>query len=208
MGLFGKGLPPMPRMPNFGDHPMSNWDGDISEYFDAVTKYMSAVSASIDVRNSKEPEPSGGVMEVKFKRFYKDAVIPSYATDGDAGLDLTAHSWTETDTYIEYDTAIGVEIPVGYVGLVFQRSSVSKLYTGFYLRNAVGVIDSGYRGSIKCRFSKLGFMSSPAVQDNIYQIGDKIAQLIIMPYPTIKLVEVDELSDSTRGEGGYGSTGR
>jgi dUTP pyrophosphatase len=137
-------------------------------------------------------------LKVKFKKLYSDATAPSYAKNGDAGLDLTATHMTWGDTYIEYGTGIAVEIPNGYVGFVFPRSSVSKK-EDFYLKNAVGVIDSGYRGEIKLRFSK---------SDDHYQPGEKVGQLIIMPYPTIQLEEVDDLSNTDRGDGGFGSTGR
>lgn len=140
-------------------------------------------------------------IKVKFKKLYNDAVTPSYAKNGDAGLDLTAYSMTPTKAgvpYIEYGTGIAVQIPTGYVGLVFPRSSISKL-EGFSLKNSVGVIDSGYRGEIMARFSK---------SHEHYSVGDKIAQLIILPYPTVVLQEVDELSSTDRGAGGFGSTGK
>jgi dUTP pyrophosphatase len=136
-------------------------------------------------------------INVKFKKLYDDTVIPSYAKVGDAGLDLTACHMTHDSTFIEYGTGVAVEIPRGYVGFVFPRSSVSKK-EDFYLKNSVGVIDSGYRGEIKLRFNK---------SDSCYEVGEKIGQLIIMPYPTVQLQEVKELSDSDRGSGGFGSTG-
>ena len=138
-------------------------------------------------------------LKVRFKKLHPDAVTPTYAKDGDAGLDLTAYVVTTfKDTpYIEYGTGIAVEIPKGYVGLIFPRSSVSKL-ENFYLKNSVGVIDSGYRGEIKLRFNR---------DKEFYSAGDKIGQLIILPYPTIYLEEVEELSVTDRNEGGFGSTG-
>ena len=144
-------------------------------------------------------------LKVRFKKLYEDAVTPSYAKDGDAGLDLTARQaiLTVNGTYIEYGTGIAVEIPEGYVGLVFPRSSVSKK-ENFYLKNSVGVIDSGYRGEIKLRFHK---QKGTVQQEDRYEPGDKIGQLIILPYPTIYLEEVEELSSTERGEGGFGSTG-
>lgn len=139
-------------------------------------------------------------MIVKIKKTHEDGVIPSYAKPGDAGMDLVAVSetWNEDETLVTYDTGIAVEIPEGYVGLVFPRSSISK--TILELANSVGVIDSGYRGSImlKFRYPEEGF---------VYDVGDKIGQLIIMPYPKIEFQEVDELSSTERGEGGFGSTG-
>lgn len=137
-------------------------------------------------------------LKVRFKKLYGDSVTPSYAKDGDAGLDLTATHMTFDENFIEYGTGIAVEIPEGYVGLVFPRSSVSKK-ENFYLKNSVGVIDSGYRGEIKMRFND---------SDEHYQPGEKIGQLIILPYPTIYLEEVEELSSTERGEGGFGSTGQ
>ena len=139
-------------------------------------------------------------MIVKIKKTHKDGVIPSYAKPGDAGMDLVAVSetWNENNTMVTYDTGIAVEIPEGYVGLVFPRSSVSK--TELILANSVGVIDSGYRGPImlKFRYPEEGM---------VYDVGDKIGQLIIMPYPKIEFQEVEELSSTERGEGGFGSTG-
>lgn len=136
-------------------------------------------------------------LNVRFKKLRPDAVTPTYAKDGDAGLDLTAISKTNADTFIQYGTGIAIEIPKGYVGLIFPRSSVSKL-ENFYLKNSVGVIDSGYRGELMLRFNK---------SFSFYEVGDKIGQLIIIPHPTIYLEEVDELSSTDRGEGGFGSTG-
>lgn len=140
-------------------------------------------------------------MKVKIKKLVPEAAIPSYAKPGDAGLDLVATYIKVEDHntygYFEYGTGLAVEIPDGYVGLVFPRSSISK--TGMLLTNSVGVIDSGYRGEIKFRFKYISGTKS-------YEVGDKIGQLIILPYPTIEFEEVDELSESERGDGGFGST--
>lgn len=136
-------------------------------------------------------------MIVKFKRLYTTAEVPSYAKPGDAGLDLTCTTVCVTKQYYEYGTGLATEIPEGFVGLLFPRSSVSK--TQQTLANCVGVIDAGYRGEIKLRYYVNG--GTP------YRIGDKIGQLIIMPYPYIEPVLVDDLSDTERGEGGFGSSG-
>lgn len=139
-------------------------------------------------------------MKVKIKRLHKDAVIPSYAKPGDAGLDLVATNIISFDKeQVVYGTGIAVEIPEGYVGLVFPRSSIRKYEQ--YLSNSVGVIDSGYRGEIQATFN------SRFYADVKYQVGDKIAQLIIMPYPHIDFEEVNELSETERADGGHGSTG-
>lgn len=143
-------------------------------------------------------------MEVKFKKLDERAVMPSYAKEGDAGLDLVATSIeadnSKTDgKFIEYGTGIAVEIPKGHVGLLYPRSSVSK--KDMMLKNGVGVIDSGYRGEIKLRFQG----TSQWIGD-IYQPGDKVGQLLIIPLPTIVPTLVEELSDTERGDGGFGST--
>jgi dUTP pyrophosphatase len=141
-------------------------------------------------------------LNVRVKRVKDTATIPKYATYGDAGVDLVAvskHSDMMNMT-VTYDTGLAVEIPEGYVGLVFPRSSVRKY--DLQLSNSVGVIDSGYRGTIQFTFRVLD-VDSP----KMYEVGDRIGQLIILPYPIVNFMEVDELSDTVRGEGGFGSTG-
>ena len=140
-------------------------------------------------------------MKVNIKKLDSAARIPAYAKSGDAGLDLYAVSITTNLHKITYGTGIAIEIPEGYVGLIFPRSSISKY--DLALTNSVGVIDSGYRGEIKFVFNKLDAVD----HHEIYKVGDKIGQLVIMPYPQIELNEVDELSISDRGENGFGSTG-
>lgn len=147
-------------------------------------------------------------MDVKIKKLHEGAVIPSYAKPGDAGLDLTAVSYNykkDIDCHV-YGTSIAVEIPEGYVGLVYPRSSNRK--TDAYMCNHVGVIDSGYRGEIMVSF-KLRDYKEGQIQQLFkpYEVGDKIAQLIIIPYPKIKFKVVDELSTTERGTSGHGSTG-
>lgn len=146
-------------------------------------------------------------MNVKVKRLNEQAVIPHYAHIGDAGLDLTATSMTFDDNgCIVYGTGLAMEIPEGYVGLVFPRSSIAN--KGLTLTNCVGVIDSNYRGEIMAKFKPTRYFQLPnSNEPQIYKVGERIAQLIIMPYPSIELVEANELSDTDRGEGGYGSTG-
>lgn len=153
-------------------------------------------------------------MIVKFKKLHKDAQQPKKAHNTDAGFDLTATSCA-IDEYgsMVYGTGIAVEIPEGYVGLVFPRSSIAK--KDIILSNCVGVIDSGYRGEIMAKFKPANFFNycedcccTIVPHDcSIYGIGDRIAQLIIMPIPSVTFQEAEELSDSDRGIGGYGSTG-
>lgn len=142
-------------------------------------------------------------LTVKFRKLVPEAVTPKYAQDGDAGIDLTATSFRVTDTFIEFGTGIAVEIPHGHVGLLFPRSSITKSASGVSLKNSVGVIDSNYRGEILVRFE---LPYSGHTGGNIPVVGDKVAQLLVIPYPKVHLEEVQELSDSNRGEGGFGST--
>ena len=176
-------------------------------------------------------------MKIKIKKLHPNAVIPSYAKTGDAGLDLTAISvqYDSKRNVIVYDTGLAVEIPEGYVGLLFPRSSIYK--TSLILSNSVGILDSGYRGSIMFKFRPDAEFWTEASKDykafqhdlengmfnhyetaeaeyrdfilytDIYKINDRIGQLIILPYPQIEFEEVEELSDTERGDGGYGSTG-
>lgn len=148
-------------------------------------------------------------MEVKVKKLAEEAVIPFYAKAGDAGLDLTAISYEydeAKDCHI-YGTGLAFEIPEGHVGLLFPRSSNRK--TNAYMANHVGVVDSGYRGEVMLSFKNRDKDDNGTIHqlNKPYEVGNKVAQLIIMPYPQITLVESDELSDSERGEGGHGSTG-
>lgn len=150
-------------------------------------------------------------MQVRVKKLHPDAVIPSYANAGDAGMDMVAISSKISDDglYVEYGTGIAVEIPAGYVGLLFARSSISK--TTMVLANHVGVIDSGYRGEIKFRFKDLGISLDQEkwyCDETAYEVGHKIGQLMILPIPTIELTEVTQLDDTDRGSGGFGSTGK
>ena len=139
-------------------------------------------------------------MEVKIKKLNENAVIPRYAHPTDAGLDLVAVSMSkDRDGNFVYGTGLAFEIPDGFVGLVFPRSSVSARC--MTMANCVGVIDSGFRGEVTVKFRQHLFAKP-------YDKGDRVAQMIIMPYPHVDFVEVDELSESDRGEGGYGSTGK
>lgn len=142
------------------------------------------------------------VMNVLIKKLHKDSVIPKYAKEGDAGLDLTATSkWYDTDGNVCYGTGLAFEIPIGYVGLLFPRSSNAK--KTLLLSNSVGVLDSGYRGEVTFKFKNLEDEWSEE-----YNIGDRIGQIIILPYPQVNFIETEELSETERGDGGYGSSGK
>jgi dUTP pyrophosphatase len=143
-------------------------------------------------------------MKIQFKKLSKEAQKPKFGKPGDAGADLVATSikW-RGDAQIVYGTGLAVEIPEGMVGLVFPRSSVRD--KNLSMANSVGVIDSGYRGEIMVTFNVtegngLDFTAK-------YSVGDRIAQLVIMPVPLAQFVEVEELSETSRGTEGHGSTG-
>jgi dUTP pyrophosphatase len=137
-------------------------------------------------------------MKVNIKRLHENATIPFYAKESDAGMDLVITDIKgETEWDISYGFGISMEIPEGFMGLVFPRSSIRK--TDLILSNSVGVIDAGYRGEIQATFKKTG--------GAVYKIGERGAQLIIIPHPIIEWNEVNELNNTERGEGGFGSTG-
>lgn len=137
------------------------------------------------------------MIEIKFKKLHEDAKEPKKAHDSDAGFDLWANSVGQGNGAIVYGTGLSVEIPKGLTGFIFPRSSVYK--TGMRLANSVGVIDSGYRGEIK-----LIYYDSKTP----YELGDRVGQLVVIPTPEIKLIEADQLSESDRGQGGFGSSGK
>jgi dUTP pyrophosphatase len=139
-------------------------------------------------------------MVVKIKRMHKDAVLPKYAHPGeDAGMDLVAVTKEIVDSeHVRYGLGIAVSIPKGFVGYIFPRSSCYKQRQ--LLSNCVGVIDSGYTGEL----SAVMIGSS----EQSYNVGDRVAQLIVMPYPEVEFVEVDEFEKTSRGAGSYGSTGK
>ena len=141
-------------------------------------------------------------MNVNIKKLNPDAVIPTYAKSGDAGMDLIATSIIGEEVFqITYGMGIALEIPKGFVGLVFPRSSIRKYE--LILSNSVGVIDSGYRGEIQATFKKENGLDSIA-----YKVGDRICQIMIIPHPTTEFEEVNELNNTERGAGGFGSTGK
>jgi dUTP pyrophosphatase len=166
-------------------------------------------------------------MKLKIKRLNKKAVLPSYAHQGDAGLDLTATSRVFDEFgNVSYGTGLAISVPEGHVGLLFSRSSNCK--KDLLLNNAVGVLDSSYTGEVFFKYKpsavfsdKTGKLGSDSlfaetielpIKENwmtpqIYEIGDRIGQLIIIPYPTMEIEEVEELSTTERGTDGFGSTG-
>lgn len=171
-------------------------------------------------------------INVKIKKLVSNAVIPYYATPSAVGLDLVATSVDNNNKhYIEYGIGLAIEIPEGYAGFLFPRSSNSK--KDLQLCNCVGIIDPDYRGEIKLRFRRIispdnskthvipnerSFNFFPCYEESkaqylstsidVYEVGEKVAQLVIMPYPKVNFIETDKLSDTERGSGGFGSTGK
>lgn len=173
------------------------------------------------------------VLTIKYKKLTEEAKEPFKKFDVDAGFDLFAIWKKETDKYIEYGTGLAFEIPVGYVGLLFPRSSVTK--EDLILKNSVGVIDSGYLGEIKLRFAKyyhdlftegnsknkinphdLSSIDNPWINANHisfrkpdqYGIGERCGQIVFIELPMVKLQLSEELNNSERGTDGYGSSGK
>lgn len=144
-------------------------------------------------------------MKVRFKKLHPDAVIPKHATKGSAGLDLVAVSKERIGHQYFYDTGLAVEIPEGYVGVIVPRSSVRK--KNLRLSNNIGAIDSDYRGPIGFFFDYLHVNNYDLMKEVLYEVGDRIGQLIIIPYLQVEPEEIEELETTERGTGGWGSTG-
>ncbi len=169
-------------------------ESDDLSYVNELSNLLSALNTDVSIES---------VVKVPIKKLSPDAVIPTYSKDGDAGMDLTAVSKEITDDYISYKTGLSFEIPKGYVGLLFPRSSNSK--KDLLLTNSVGVIDSGYRGEVELRFKTI--LNGKMENISTYNVGDRVGQIMILPYPKIQFVETDKLSESERGDGGFGSSG-
>jgi len=144
-------------------------------------------------------------MEILAKALHPDAVLPKYANEGDAGCDLVAIE----DAVLKagggraiVGTGVAIAIPQGHGGFVLPRSGLASKH-GVTCSNAPGLVDSGYRGELKVAMVNLD-------PTNDYEVkkGDRIAQLVILAVPSVSFSLVDELPEATRGEGGFGSTGR
>ncbi len=141
-------------------------------------------------------------LNVKVKRVTDTAQLPTKAHQTDAGYDLYAHKKEKMrNGQLKYTTGLCFEIPDGYMGLLFPRSSLSNY--NLALSNSVGIIDSGYRGEISFVFN----YTEGQMFASTYNEGDRIGQLIIIPYPEVKFEEVKDLSESPRGAKGFGSSG-
>jgi len=172
-------------------------------------------------------------MQLNIKKNYTDSKIPSRAHNTDAGLDIYVHSYKivgeqyaenvyRSIDYIEYDSGVSVQ-PIGhpdyrerYFAYLAPRSSISKY--NLLMANSLGVIDAGYLGPIIARMKYIpspkdlviineGVFGISIDHTKIYQVGDKFAQLIVTNQPPVEIIEVDKLEDTSRGIGGFGSSG-
>ncbi len=139
-------------------------------------------------------------MKIKIKKLYPDTKMPSYAHPGDVGLDIYAMEdiVIPPGGHYRFMNGFALEFPSGYAALVKDKSSISKAG----LHTMGGVFDAGFRGEYNVHLVNL------SDKPYIVEKGDKVAQLLIMPVEIVELEEVDELSDSSRGTGQFGSTGR
>jgi len=153
-------------------------------------------------------------MKINFKKLIPEAKTPTKLHKPDAGYDFYCTSIEHNDNYIIYHTGIAVDIPEGMVGLAFPRSSI--IHKDLMLKNSVGVVDSGYIGEIKFMFTDLKqqiivppyYNAATCIERKQYEVGDRIGQLIFLDLPEITLIETDQLSETDRGTGGFGSTNK
>lgn len=155
---------------------------------------------------NKETAPTANGMFMKVKRVHKDAILPTYGTEGSGALDFYAAEdvtvWEER-TY-RIGLGVALEVPVGYVLQLVPRSSMG-VDTPLRMPNSIGVIDSDYRGEVAAIY--VNDETKGMIPYQIHK-GDRIAQGYLVPAPKINLVEVEELSDTDRGDKGFGSTGK
>lgn len=141
-------------------------------------------------------------MKVKIKKLHPDALMPQYGSDGAACFDLHCIGGAFVADRFVFDTGLAFEIPEGHVMLIYSRSG-HGFKNDARLSNCVGVIDADYRGEVKVKLRCDSKMNSLAVKP-----GDRVAQAMIIPYPKVTFEWADELSDTERGDGGFGSTGQ
>lgn len=145
-------------------------------------------------------------MKVNFKKLNENAIMPTYGSEFAAGADLYACTNGETVTFGPGETkliktGIAMEIPEGYAGLIYARSGIANK-RGLAPSNKVGVVDSDYRGEIMVS------LHNHSLENQSITDGERIAQMVIAPFLKVEYTEVDELTETVRGEGGFGSTGK
>lgn len=140
-------------------------------------------------------------MKIKVKKLHSEAKLPSYAHPGDAGMDFFAleNTLIKPGERLVVKTGISIEIPEGYVGLVWDKSGIASKYG---LKTIGGVIDAGYRGEVGIA------MLNTSNTEYVFESGHKIAQLLIQKVEHAELFEVEELTETARGKSGFGSTGK
>jgi dUTP diphosphatase len=143
------------------------------------------------------------VTELPFRKLRAEATLPAAQHPGDAGLDLCAavDVVVEPGERVMIPTGVAVAIPEGHAGLVLPRSGLASKH-GLTMANSPGLIDAGYRGEVICAAINLDREHAVKIL-----VGDRIAQLVIVELPSVEPTWVDELPESARGEGGFGSTG-
>ncbi len=144
-------------------------------------------------------------MVINLKKVNEKATIPTRGSEFAAGYDLYAcideNITVKSGETVKIPTGIAVEIPEGYAGLVYARSGLATK-KGLAPANKVGVVDADYRGEI------LVFLHNHSDKDAVIEVSERIAQLVVTPFLSVEFNEVSELSETVRGEGGFGSTGR
>lgn len=143
-------------------------------------------------------------MKINIKKQAEFIQLPFYSREGDAYMDIQATTFNVYEKYIEYGTGLFFEIPEGFFLDIRPRSSISNY--DLILINSPGTLDSNYRGELKIRFKMLG-KDFYDVDKNIYNTGDKIAQIAVLPILKIEWNEVNELSKTNRNANGFGSSG-
>ena len=143
-------------------------------------------------------------MKINIKKLNEKAIMPTYGSEFAAGADLYACIESEVTvaphTTVMIPTGIAIELPVGYGGFIYARSGLASK-RNLAPANKVGVVDCDYRGEVKVALHNHGETAQTVA------VGERIAQLVVAPYITAEFVEADELSDTVRGAGGFGSTG-
>ncbi len=147
------------------------------------------------------------VTNISFKKLHPKAREPFHAHEHDAGFDLTATSIAVSDQYVEYGIGLAFNVPAGYGMFLFPRSSISK--KNLQLANAVGVVDSGFLGEVRVRFrlTKGSYEKNTQDIDNIYRVGDRVCQAVILELPNVQYNEVNKITNTSRSDGSFGSSG-
>lgn len=188
-----------------------------TSYFQALEAQSDPKPMSPEFKQTLEDFQKAPIMfytsvpTIKFLPLHKDFKLPTKAREGDACFDLIAHTMEVKDGYIHYGLGCSVELPEGWQALLFPRSSISNM--DLVLTNSVGVVDSGYRGELGARFKIIPPVESspdniPSEFAKTYKVGDRVCQIQFLPLPQYTLELVEELTDSQRGVGGFGSSGK